>query len=285
MAKKFGDLMEVDLHIHTTYSDGTFTPEGVIKDAISKKMKAIAITDHDNIDGLFIGQKIAKKYNFELINGIEFSCNIGENEVHILGYFLNISDEIFLKRVESLLVSRNERNEKILEKLKLAGVSIDMEDIHSESTGRIIGRPHFANALIKKNVVSSIDEAFEKYLGSTGLAYTPRVECRPEKVVRFLKDNGAFVSLAHPKFISKNEEFILDLIKKLKEIGLDGIEVNYTSFNKSEIQKYKTWAKKFALITTGGSDFHGENRKNTIIGQAGVDYQKIIEIKKYLGII
>ncbi len=277
--------MEVDLHVHTTFSDGTWTPEEVIKTAIEKNMKAIAITDHDNVDGLYIGQKIAKENNFELINGIEFSCNLGENEVHILGYFLNLEDKIFLERIEKLLESRNERNKKIIEKLKENGIMIEIEDVYKESSRRILGRPHFARALIKKGLVNSIPEAFDKYLGQNGLAYVPRVNCPPEIAVKFLKDNGAFSSLAHPKFISKNENFTLDLIKKLKEVGLDGIEVNYSSFNKYEIKKYKTWAKKFNLITTGGSDFHGENRKNVTIGQAGVDYQKIIQIKKYLNII
>lgn len=277
--------MEVDLHIHTTFSDGTFTPEEVIKEAVLKKMKAIAITDHDNVDGLFIGQEIAKKYNFELINGIEFSCNIDKNEVHILGYFLNLEDKIFLERIESLLKSREERNKKIIEKLKTNGIIVNIEDAYKESSGRILGRPHFARALMKKSYATSIPDAFNRYLGSSGIAYVPRVNCPPEIAVKFLKANGAFASLAHPKFISKDENFTLDLIKKLKDYGLDGIEVNYSSFDKSEMKKYKTWAKKFNLITTGGSDFHGENRKNVFIGQAGVDYQKIIEIKKYLNIL
>ncbi|MBS9775943.1 MAG: PHP domain-containing protein [Fusobacterium sp.] len=277
--------MEVDLHIHTTFSDGTYTPEEVIKTAIQKNMKALAITDHDNIDGLYVGQDFAKKNNFELINGIEFSCNIEENEVHILGYFLNLEDKIFLERIENLLLSRDERNNKIIKKLQDNDIMIELEDVKLESSGRILGRPHFARALMKKDIVESIPEAFDKYLGRGGLAYVPRVKCSPELAVQFLKDNGAFASLAHPKFISKDENFTLNLIKKLKEYGLDGIETNYSLFEKNEISKYKTWAKKFDLITTGGSDFHGENRKNIFIGQAGVDYQKILKIKKYLNII
>ena len=274
--------MEVDLHIHTTASDGTLSPKEIIELAIKKNMKAIAITDHDNIDGLKEGNYYAKLNNLEFINGIEFSCSSGDNEVHILGYFLNLEDKIFLKRVQELLKSRDTRNQKIIEKLNKNGIIISIEDVKKESKGNLLGRVHFANALIKKGYCQNINDAFEKFLGKTGLAYEPRLNCPPEIVIAYLKENGAFSSLAHPKFISKDDNFVLELITKLKNYGLNGLEVNYSGFTINEKQKYKSWAKKFNLIITGGSDFHGDNREHLALGQEGLNYEEFLKIKDFV---
>lgn len=273
--------MEVDLHIHSTASDGTFSPKEIIQMAVQKNLKAIALTDHDNIDGLKEAQHYAKLYNLEFVNGIEFSCSSFGNEVHILGCFLNLNDKIFINRIQELLKSRDTRNKKIIEKLNKNDIMISIEDIEKESDGNILGRVHFANALVRKNYCKDIDEAFEKFLGKNGLAYEPRINCSPETVVQYLKENGAFSSLAHPKFISKDENFILDLIKKLKNYGLDGIEAEYSSFSYDEKRKYKSWAKKFDLFITGGSDFHGDNRIHLSLGDAGLSYEQFKKIKKF----
>lgn len=272
--------MEVDLHIHSTASDGTFSPRQIVEMAVQKKLKAIALTDHDNIDGLKEAQYYANLHNLEFVDGIEFSCSSFGNEVHILGYFLNLEDKIFINRIQELLKSRDVRNEKIIEKLNKNGIMINIEDVKRESDGNILGRVHFANALIRKNYCKNIDEAFEKFLGKNGLAYEPRINCSPEIVVQYLKENGAFSSLAHPKFVSKDENFILDLIKKLKKYGLNGIEAEYSSFSPEEKRKYKSWAKKFDLIITGGSDFHGDNREYLSLGDAGLNYEQFEKIKK-----
>lgn len=274
--------MEVDLHIHTTASDGTFSPKEIIEMAVNKNMKAIAITDHDNIDGLNEANYYAKLNNLEFVNGIEFSCSSENNEVHILGYFLNLEDKIFLERMQTLLKSRDERNQKIIEKLNKNGIIIDISDVKKETVGNLLGRVHFANALIKKGYCKNIDEAFEKFLGKNGLAYEPRLNCPPKIVVEYLKDNAAFSSLAHPKFISKDDNFVLNLISKLKKIGLNGLEVNYTNFTADEKKKYKSWAKKFNLIITGGSDFHGDNREHLALGQEGLSYEQFQKIKNFM---
>ncbi|MBQ3438000.1 MAG: PHP domain-containing protein [Fusobacterium sp.] len=274
--------MEVDLHIHTTASDGTFSPQEIVKMAVLKKMKAIAITDHDNIDGLEEAQSFAKLYNLELINGIEFSCTYKNNEVHILGYFLNLNDKIFIKRIKELLKSRDDRNKKIIEKLNKNAIMININDVKKEAKGNLLGRVHFANALIKKGYCKDIDEAFNKYLGKNGSAYEPRLNCSPEIVVNYLKENGALSSLAHPKFISQDDNLILELINILKKSGLNAIEVNYSGFSPDEKKKYKSWAKKFNLLITGGSDFHGDNRKHLALGDEGLNYEQFQIIKKFI---
>lgn len=274
--------MEVDLHIHTTESDGSLSPKEIVEMAVKKNMKAIAITDHDNVNGLEEANFYAKLNNLELVNGIEFSCSSSGNEVHILGYFLNLKDRIFLERIEALLESRRNRNQKIIEKLNKNGIIIDIDDVKREAGGKLLGRVHFANALIRKNYCQSIDEAFKIFLGKTGLAYEPRLNCPPELIVEYLKENKAFSSLAHPKLISKDENFILDLIKKLKALGLNGLEVNYPNLTKDEKNKFKAWAKKFDLIITGGSDFHGSNRINLKLGQEGLSYEQFKKIKNFI---
>lgn len=155
-----------------------------------------------------------------------------------------------------------------------------MEDVLKESTGRIIARPHFAKALIKKGYCADMNKAFKKFLSKEGQAYVPRINCPPEIVVKYLKENGAISSLAHPKLISEDDSYVLELISKLKEYGLNAIEAQYPLFSKSEINKYKSFAKKFNLLVTGGSDFHGENRINIDIGQSGISYEQFQKIKK-----
>lgn len=276
--------MEVDLHIHSTASDGTCSPKEIIEMAARKKLRAIALTDHDNVDGLKEAEIYADIHKIELVNGIEFSCTSEGNEVHILGYFLNLKDKIFMERMKNLLESRQKRNEKIIEKLNKNGIMISIDDVKSETTGKLLGRVHFANTLIKKGYCSSIDEAFEKYLAKGALAYEPRINCPPEVVVKYLKENGAFAALAHPKFISNDDNFTLNLITKLKKNGLDGLEVNYSSFTSDDKKKYKSWAKKFNLIITGGSDFHGDNRKHLSLGDEGLNYEQFQIIKNYMAI-
>lgn len=151
-----------------------------------------------------------------------------------------------------------------------------------EATGEILARPHFAKALIKKGYCKNIDEAFDKFLAKNTLAYVPRLNCPPELAITYIRENGAFSSLAHPKLISQDENFILDLIKKLKSYGLNAIEANYPSFSQAEQKKYKSWAKKFDLFVSGGSDFHGSNRENIFLGQAGISYENLERIKNYI---
>lgn len=274
--------INVDLHIHSYFSDGSFSPEEIIKRAVEKKLKVISITDHDNIDSLKIANSIAKKYDLEFINGIEFSANIGKNDVHILGYFLNLEDKIFIERLEKLLKSRSERNKKIIEKLNINGIIINEEEVKKYAKGRILGRIHFAKALIEKNVVSSVKEAFDKFLSANACAFVERVDCDPIEIVKYLKENGAFISLAHPKLISKDDNFTINLVEKLKNYGLDALEINYPNFTKEDIAKYKTWAKKYNLFLTGGSDFHGDNRPNIDIACAGITYEQLEKIKNYM---
>lgn len=272
--------MEVDMHIHTIESDGTYTPEDIIIRAMKNNVIALAITDHDTVAGIEKGKEIAQKIGFEFIEGIEISCNEEDLEVHILGYYLNLQDKKFLMELKELEEAREKRNTKIIEKFEKLGIIIDIEELKSFAPGNIISRLHFANYLLEKGIVGNKTEAFEKYLGRTGLAYVPKENFPPERAVKILKDNGAFVSLAHPKLITLNDERLNSLILKLKECGLDALEAQYSSFSKIEKQKYKRMAKKYGLLITGGSDFHGGNREGVDIGDAGLEYSQFEKIKQ-----
>lgn len=274
--------MEVDMHIHTIESDGTYTPEEIIVRAIKNNVIALAITDHDTVSGVEKGKEIADKYGMEFIKGIEISCNEDNLEIHILGYFLNLDDKNFLSELDELEKARDKRNRKIIEKFEKIGIIIDIEELKTFAPGKIISRLHFANYLLEKGIVSSKNEAFSKYLGNGGLTYVPKENFPSERAVRMIKENGGFVSLAHPKLITLNDEVLNNLIVRLKECGLDALETQYSSFTKLEKQKYKRLAKKYGLLITGGSDFHGENREGVDLGDAGLEYSQFEKIKKYL---
>jgi len=278
--------MEVDLHIHTRYSDGTYSPKEIIEVAHEKQMKVIAITDHDTIDGVLLGAQFAKEYSIEFINGIEISCNQDGKDVHILGYFLNLEDEFFKKEINYLQGERERRNYKIIEKLKKYNIVIEMEEIEKIAKGNIVGRPHFANYLIGRGYARDMMEAFSKYLGRGGLVYVERENFSPQRAVELIRKNGGLSSLAHPKLITENDVYLIKLIKDLKDRGLGALECNYSSFTKIEVKKYRRMARKHSLLITGGSDFHGHNRAGIVVGCAGLEYESFLELKsqyqKYL---
>ena len=272
--------MEVDMHIHTIASDGTFTPEEVVRRAKSFGMKSIAITDHDTVDGLEEGKKIAAEIGIEFIQGIEISCNVDNLEVHILGYFLNLDDEKFLNELEELKKARENRNKKVVEKLEKYGIAVDMEKVKKMAPGNIISRVHLANYLIKIGAATSKNDAFEKYLGKNGRAYVPKENFPPERAVKMLHENGAFVSIAHPKLITQNDGLLENMISELKKQGLGGLEAIYGTFTTAEKRKYKKMAKRHSLLVTGGSDFHGANREGIDIGDTGLEYSQFRLIKE-----
>lgn len=272
--------MKVDLHLHSTASDGSFSPKQIVQLALLKKMKAIALTDHDTIDGLYEAKQEAEKWGIEFVPGIEFSTYWKNYEVHILGYFLNLEDPNFITTIQELKILREERNKKIIQLLQNYGIMLDMTSLEKQYPKQSIGRVHIAKEMIKNGYVKDMQEAFSKYLAQGGLAYVPKEGLSPHKAIQILKENAAFSSLAHPKFISKNENEILQLIEELKEVGLDAIEANYAGFKSYEIRKYRSWAKKYNLFITGGSDFHGTNRKNVEIGMQGLDYSQFNKFRR-----
>lgn len=276
------DKIVADLHTHTENSDGTYSVEELIKAAKEKGLKSIGITDHDTVNGLFNVEALSKKYNIEIIKGIEMSCNLNGKDVHILGYGLNIEDDDFKKELIRIKKIREERNDKIIEKLNKLKLNVTLDELKTIAKGDIISKAHFADLMIKKGYVYTKGDAFKNYLGKSGLVFVEKKNYKPIDAVKTLKANGALISLAHPKLIGANDNEIEKLIMDLKEFGLEGLEVNYYSFDKKDKEKYIKLANKYNLIITGGSDFHGENRVNVSLGQTGLNEKEYLEFKKSL---
>ncbi|MGL4687222.1 MAG: PHP domain-containing protein, partial [Fusobacteriaceae bacterium] len=256
-------------------------PSELVIRAKKNGLKGIAVTDHDTIYGLKEGKEKAEEIGIEFINGIELSTNIMGRDVHILGYFLNLKDENFLVSLKKLKKLREERNTKIINKLSKYKIYITEEELKKEAKGPIISRLHIANVLINKGYVYSKNEAFISYLGKTGVAYEEKENFTPHMAVKILKENGAFISLAHPKFFSSKISELETLVKELKILGLGGIEIEYPNFSKIEKTMYKELADKYDLKVTGGSDFHGINREGIDLGCEGITYSEFLDIKNY----
>ncbi|OQY06905.1 MAG: hypothetical protein B6I28_05940 [Fusobacteriia bacterium 4572_132] len=272
----------IDLHIHTTCSDGTYTPEEVVELAKEKELDVIAITDHDTIDGVERGALKAKELGIKFINGIELSTNYQGKEIHILGYFLNIEDEKLVNKLYELKNQRLTRTEKIIEKLREFRIEITKEEVMKEVKGDLISRTHIASVLFKKGYVNTRKAAFRRYLGDRGAAYVPRKNFTPMDAVKLLKENGALAFIAHPKLIPWGEKKTFELVDKLKEIGLDGLETYYPSFREIDKIYYKKMCEKRGMIVSGGSDFHGGNRNNITLGIANVKNEVYKKMKERL---
>lgn len=256
----------IDLHMHTLYSDGTFSTKELLERVKQKNMKIISLTDHDTVDGLEEMKKLCDENDIKFINGIEISTNYKGKEVHILGYFIDEKDENLIKFSEDMKNARIVRNEKTIKILNANNINITKEDTYKEAEGDIISKTHVARALVTKGYVKDIKEAFTKYLGPKGLAFVAKTKQLPVDGIKIIKKSGGLAFLAHPKLIGlENEEFRV-LLKEMKENGLDGIEAYYSLFSKEDINYYEEISKEFSLIRSAGSDFHGANRKSVDIG-------------------
>lgn len=272
----------IDLHTHSTASDGTFTPSELIADAKERGVEAIALTDHDTLDGLAEAIEKGKEIGLEVINGIEFSTEYSGKEVHILGYLFDIDNKILNAKVEELRLDRERRTKLMLEKLAKYKLPISMEEILEEVEGNIISRTHIANAMLKKGYVYTKSEAFRSYLSPTGVAYVPKENIDPFEAIRVIKESGGIASLAHPKLIGLGREKYEEFLAQLAKAGLDAVEVYYPGFEKGDEEYYKKTADKYNLLYTGGSDFHGLNRPGTYPGKKGISREEFESLKKRL---
>lgn len=272
----------VDLHIHTVYSDGTFTPTEVVEYAAKTGLAAVAITDHDTVDGIEEAFEAGKKYNVEIIPGIELSAECDAEtkmEMHILGYYMDWKSEKFKKALDVFKQARKKRAEQIFNKLDGLGLKLKKEGLTESVNKQVIGRLHFAKALIAENYVSTVQEAFQKYLGTDKSAYVPKYAITPAQAIELLHENGGLAVLAHPYYGHYNNPLI---IESLVRDGLDGIEVWHSRHPSHISKKLLTLAEKFDLAATGGSDCHGKSPdgQHNMIGKIKVPYTVVEELEK-----
>jgi predicted metal-dependent phosphoesterase TrpH len=258
----------IDLHTHTTASDGSMSPTELIDYAITKNLSAIAITDHDTIVALPIAKAHGKNKAIEVISGIEFSTNHPTRplDIHILGYFVDENNSQFVNSLKQIIDSRNERNQKLIKKLNSLGKHITLEDVEKTAFGNVITRSHFAKALFEKGYVNAPKDAFTSLIGNHCPAFIPREKLTQEIVIKMILDCGGIPVLAHPTLYHLDLKELEALIKELKGYGLMGIEGIYSLHTKSEENYIKNYAKKYNLLVTGGSDFHGSPKPSIDLG-------------------
>ncbi|MFQ9934442.1 MAG: PHP domain-containing protein [Lachnospiraceae bacterium] len=259
----------IDLHVHSTASDGTYTPSEVVSYAAEKNLYAIALTDHDTIDGISEARQAALEQGDRLIviPGIEISADFHGTDIHILGLNIDYTNKEFLRKIDECKRLRIERNKKMIQKLNALGFPITEETV-SQRYGKkaSITRAHFARYLLDEGYVKTKEEAFKKYLNKGAPCYIPRTQMTPEEAISVILKAGGHPVLAHPLLYKLDRDMVLKLIGYLKELGMEGIEGIY-SLNSSEDDAFllKT-AKMYGLYITGGSDFHGTNKPDIDMG-------------------
>jgi len=246
--------MSVDLHLHTTASDGRLTPEEVVRLAAHKGLTVIAITDHDSVEGVSPALEAAAAFpSLRVIPGVELNTDAPNGAVHVLGYFMDYEDTEFQTTLKGLRQSRELRAQQMVDKLDGLGVHVDWQRVQELAAGGSMGRPHIAQAMLENGHISSFEEAFAKYIGRKGPAYVTRVRLSPVEAVQMVVKASGLPVLAHPADIVDLEA----LLRELKEAGLVGLETYYNGYRRSTVQRLAGLAKKYGLLTSGGSDFHG----------------------------
>jgi len=269
------DYGNSDLHVHTNYSDGTMSPEAVVDEAIRLGISTISITDHDTVEGVVAACQYGQGKNLNIIPGLELSSYLSPLEVHILGYFIDIHNVSLQKILKVAHEDRLKRIYAIAEKLRGLHVDIDPQEIFTLAGKGSPGRMHVAEVIWKHGYCNTILESFSKYIGDHGPAYVPKKTLTPQQAIELIREAGGVAVLAHPG-LSQRDHVIEDLVK----YGLQGIEVYYPSHTPQAVKKYQKIAKKYNLVETGGSDFHGERKADTPIAKVTVSGVLVSKLKQ-----
>ncbi len=265
--------MKFDLHVHTTYSDGIFNPMEVVDLAVTKGLDGIAITDHDTIRGVEIAINKSKEYNnFYIIPGIEFGCVCNNEEVHILGYFMDLDNIDLVYITNKLQSSRTDRAKSIINRLKELDIIIDYDDVKKLASNNNIGRPHIARTMIEKGYVKDIKEAFDRYLDRGKPAYVDRYHLTIKNTIELIHKSNGISVLAHPGLLK--DKTIVDYCI---DNGIDGIECYHSNHTNEDEKYFRQLAKEANLIITGGSDFHGDRG---VLGDISVNLDNIPRMKE-----
>lgn len=259
----------IDLHVHSTKSDGTLSPTELVNYAIEKGLSAFALTDHDTTDGIDEALAEAAKHNeaiakgeiqglpLEVIPGIEFSTEYMGKDIHILGLYINYNSPAFKEKIQEFVDSRILRNQKMCASLASDGIDITYEKLLEENPDAVITRSHYAKYLLHHGYTSSMKEAFDRYIGDHCKHFIPREKITPMQAVSLINEAGGLAFLAHPTLYHMSDRVLEGLIKELNEAGLAGIEAVYCTYTQGEEAQMRKFASKYDLLISGGSDFHG----------------------------
>ncbi len=256
----------IDLHTHTTASDGSDSPRELVKLAKEAGLSAVAVTDHDTTDGLAEAMQAGREFEICVIPGMELSAKF-ERELHIVGLFIDFENENLKQTIAGLKAFRQERNAFTLRKLQELGFALSMEEVQKMATGNVMGRAHFARAMVKRGYVESTKEAFQKYLGNGRPAYSANQMLTPQECIRLIHQSGGLAFLAHCHFLKKEGKDFTDLVDELVSFGLDGLEGFYTEYTPEKQEEYLKVCKDRHLLISGGSDYHGVMKPKISIGK------------------
>ena len=277
-------MHEVDLHLHTTHSDGNLSPTELVDLCACKGLKVIAVSDHDSTEGIDEALAAAKPRGIEVIPAIELSADVPNNEIHMLGYFVDTTDHEFQDTLAKFRDGRKDRAREMVDRLNDLDIHITWEQVQRIADGAAVGRPHIAQAMVERGYVQYNKDAFDRYLGRNGLAYIQRPRLKPEEAVQMLLRNGALPAMAHPLYYERTDIPALEkTIADLKEAGMVGLEVHYGEFSSDEIEMLKSIAQKFDLVPCGGSDYHASGNPGEIHpGDAGPPMSSVDALRKRL---
>lgn len=271
--------LKADLHIHTTASDGSDTPEEVVRKALNVGLRAIAISDHDNLSGVKRAQMAARGFQLEVLSGVEVNTYFEGKELHILGYLINPDNQDFLNKLKEFQGERVERIRQMLTKLKTLKVHISFDRVMEIASGASVGRPHVAQAMVEGGYVASKKEAFSLYIGAGKKAFIPREKLTPRDAIRLILHSGGVPVMAHPG-IARIDRMLPDLISA----GLKGLEVWHFNHTPLMVEHYLKIAKHYNLIATGGSDYHGAGHDTcNRLGAAFAPYESVQQLKELAG--
>ncbi len=256
----------IDLHTHSTASDGTLNPSELLQAAKDAGLEAIALTDHDTTGGLAEAMSKANDLGVEFIPGCELSVVSPFGNMHILGYWIPAQVSKLSRTLETLRFRRHERNHLIMAKLNALGMEMSYEDVLAVAGGDAVGRPHIARVMHEHGYVDSVNEAFRIYLGSDGKAYVPKEKLGPRQAIELLKSVNATVVLAHPFLLGLQGPDLRGVVRQLREYGLDGLEAYYTMHRRDQTETYLRIARDLGLLVAGGSDFHGSVKPDVRLG-------------------
>ena len=278
----------IDLHVHSTASDGTLSPQEVALYAKAKGLSAIALTDHDTVSGVDECIKKGLELGVIVVPGIECSADFYGKELHILGYYINPNCETLEAKLKQLIDSRSMRNIKMLEKLEEIGCPLTLDDLHEDSApGTVFTRAHFANALMRKGYITNRKEAFTKYIGHGLPAYVPREKFTVKECIDMIHAAGGLAVLAHPMLYGYGRADITNLLRGLALEGLDGVECVYSTHSQEDMSHLLQVCLQLKLFPTGGSDFHGDNKPlidlGSGYGELKIPFDILEAMRKRLG--
>lgn len=277
-------MKAIDLHVHSTKSDGSYTPAELVNYALEKGLAAFALTDHDTTDGLDEALAAANGKNIEVIPGIEFSSEYEGRDIHIVGLYIDYHSDFFKRRLVHFVNGRILRNQEMCRRLADHGIPVSYEALTAEFPDCVITRAHYARYLLNHGYVKSLSEAFERYIGDHAPCFVPRKKITPMRAVEIIRKAGGFPILAHPMLYHMGTAQLEKLVASLEEIGLMGIEAIYSTHTPSDERKIRALAQKYDLCISGGSDFHGTAKPGldlgTGYGKLFVPYDVLTTIKE-----